>query len=42
MLRRVRETLLALLPLALGLVWTAGLMRSSISSSTWATSSACR
>jgi hypothetical protein len=26
MLRRVRETLLALLPLALGLVWTAGLM----------------
>jgi hopanoid biosynthesis associated RND transporter like protein HpnN len=27
MLRRVRETLLALLPLALGLVWTAGLMR---------------
>jgi len=27
MLRRVRETLLALLPLALGLIWTAGLMR---------------
>ena len=26
MLRRVRETLLALLPLALGLVWTVGLM----------------
>jgi predicted RND superfamily exporter protein len=26
MLRRVRETLLALLPLALGLVWTIGLM----------------
>jgi len=27
MLRRVRETLLALLPLALGLLWTIGLMR---------------
>ena len=26
MLRRVRETLLALLPLALGLMWTVGLM----------------